>query len=480
MNRSFRLRMALLSALLAGAVLAVFAGSAWWLMLDMKTSRLDHDLREQAEREAGKRRNADGWQAIEGRLAASFGVRSPRELLLLVEDSDGGISYRSAHWPAQLDAGRFAWPAAHARAAGEDRPEAGPPRRDDDASPSPGTPPVATVIAVEQAGRHWRIGLAATDRARVAVAIDSAAVQAEMAGVRNALLLSLPLALLMIGTGSWLFSGSVLRPLRKLTGAAQSLTAAGLDRRLSSAGEDREFVELIEVFNGMLERLERSFMQANRFSADAAHELRTPLAILQGQLERAINAAEAGSQLQRDLADILDEVRRLAGIARKLLLLSRADAGRLTLHREAFDLSDALASLVDDVQMLAPELGVTAAIQPGIVVQADGDLMRQVLHNLLSNAIKYNIPDGWIRIGAGKSSGRCEVRVANASPGIPPEQRQRIFERFYRADSARGRQVDGVGLGLALAREIVRAHGGEITCRVAEDGAVEFRIDLPG
>lgn len=272
----------------------------------------------------------------------------------------------------------------------------------------------------------------------------------------------------------------MLCTVQKLTAATRRITAEGLDQRLPVQGEDREFVELIGVFNDMLERLERSFKQAYRFSADAAHELKTPLAILQGQLEHAIHhSAEEGSSIQAELTSILDEVRRLSTISRKLLLLSQADAGRLNLHREPFDLSKALDDLVEDTRMLAPHLQVTAEIRPGLIILADGALVRQVLHNLISNAIKYNVEQGWIRISAAAGPEQVEVLVANSSPGIPSAERDKVFDRFYRVDSAHSRHVEGVGLGLSVSREIARAHGGDITLRADNDGTVQFSLLLP-
>jgi signal transduction histidine kinase len=259
----------------------------------------------------------------------------------------------------------------------------------------------------------------------------------------------------------------------------QSVTAKGLDQRIALGQEDAEFRQLIQVFNSMLERLERSFLQASRFSADAAHELKTPLAILQGQIERAMGLCEAGSPLQTSLTSILDEVQRLGTISRKLLLLSLADAGRLRLHITRVDLSAALEDLLEDAQMLAPQLTVTGAITPGLIVQADAELLRQVLHNLISNAIKYNAAPGWIRIAATRVKGRVEIAVSNSSAGIPTADRERIFERFYRADPAHNRQIEGVGLGLSLSREIARAHGGDLRLAASPAGEVRFVLGLP-
>jgi len=348
---------------------------------------------------SGQRCDTANWQRIETNMASEAGIRDKGDLLFLVEDGAGNVVYRSQDWPASLAAEQLPWPPQPAprRGAeppprpnpdasgaeppprpGPDRPGAarGPkpqpqPPRERPGSTPPGSPPVSR-IAMQIAGeRHWHIGLASTDHSRVAVAVDTAAVDPDMQGVLRAFLVALPLCLVLIGLGGWSFSGRALRPLRELTVTARQITAEGLDQRISSQGEDREFAELIVVFNGMLERLERSFRQAHRFSADAAHELKTPLAILQGQIEQAIHAVEDGSAMQAELTGILDEVRRLSTISSKLMLLSQADAGNLRIHAQSFDISRALTDLVEDTIMLTPHLLVTGDIQPGLTIRAD-------------------------------------------------------------------------------------------------------------
>lgn len=267
--------------------------------------------------------------------------------------------------------------------------------------------------------------------------------------------------------------------IQRLTATIRHVTAQGLDQRIPYGPEDQDFVELIGVFNEMLERLERSFKQASRFSGDAAHELKTPLAILQGQIERAMHQAGTGSPMQEMLSGILDEVRRLSSISKKLLLLSHADAGRLNLHRMRFDLSLTLMGLVEDVRMLAPTLRVSDNIAPEIHLQADADLMRHALHNLVSNAIKYNLEGGWIHISATRHDGRVKVGIANASCDIAEADRALIFERFYRADPARSRNIEGSGLGLSLSREILRAHGGDLILEDASAGETRFSLTFP-
>jgi signal transduction histidine kinase len=345
-------------------------------------------------------------------------------------------------------------------------------------------PPVSTTLQlVKVDGRDWRVGLSVTDGARIAVAVDPRFIDDNLRDVRNAYFLAVPLTLLLVGGVGWSFSGRALRPLRQLSAAARGVTMASMNQRLDSRGSDREFGELIQVFNLMLARLERSFRQAQRFSADAAHELKTPLAILQGQLERAIAAADDHPALQIELCTILDEVRRLSTISRKLLLLSQADAGRMNLFKEPLDLSALVQDLAEDTRMLAPGLRLDFEVPPGLRMQGDPGLLRQSLHNLVSNAVKYNIADGWLRItahGPGREDGLLRVRVANASQGIPPADRERIFERFHRSDAARNRRIEGVGLGLSLSREIARAHGGDLRLDPARPGEVSFSLTLPG
>lgn len=483
MIRSFRLRLALLSAVLAGVALCVFGGSAYWLVRDMRIDKLVQEVRENAEREVKQTRGFEDWRRIEAKMADSLGVGNGRQILLLVEGSDGRPAYRSGHWPASLAADDLPWPAL-----AEPKP-ARPPGASDvgngrvaDTPPAPfppQPPPVSTAISRNADGHSWYLGLAAGSRARVAVGVDTAFVGAEIQGVRNAFLLALPVALLMIGLGAWVFSSRAIRPLHKLIDATRHISAEKLDQRIPGQGEDREFAELIMMFNVMLERLEKSFRQSRRFSADAAHELKTPLAILQGQLERIIGNVETGSVLQAELSGVLDEVRRLSTISRKLLLLSQADAGGLNLHRQAYDLSGAIADLVEDIYLLAPELSVASRIEAGLSIQADMNLFPQILHNLISNAIKYNTENGWIDITLSAPEGMASLRISNSSQGIPAAEQERLFERFFRADRAHNRRIDGNGLGLSVSREIARAHGGEIEFQAGMDGSACFVLKIP-
>ena len=289
-------------------------------------------------------------------------------------------------------------------------------------------------------------------------------------------------ALACIALGSWLLAGRALRPVRELTRTVARVSAKGLDQRVPTDDRAVEFQELLLMFNAMMERLERSFTQAMRFSADAAHELKTPLTILQGELEQALQNADPGQE--KTLARLLEEVQRLKSIVQKLLLLATADAGRITLHRAPVDLSAMLCETVEDISILAPALDIQSRIQEGVVLPADGDLLRQAVQNIALNAVKHTPDGGKILVLLRRDGAGVRCTVQN-SGDIPPGDRLRVFERFYRIDASRTRaggtagNGEGTGLGLSLAREIARAHGGDVTLDETEPGLVSFTLRLP-
>ncbi len=517
--KTFRLRLALLSALLSGIALMCFGVFAWWVVYDIKVRQVLIDVTSNAERESHRSMTAEVWRDFgENVLPRLMSARDPRHLLFLVENASGEILYRSPHWPSNIDSSKFAWP-EQMQSSGHGRPESRgfmppPPPPEGMGLGSPPFPPDqihfdrppnlhdhrphgtaegrpdelhaflprhpnSDLQTLTIGDAKWKVGLATSQDSRVAIAFNLEAVNVDMAMIRNGFLFAVPFALAFIGLGAWFVSGRALKPVRRLNHSIHQLTAQGLDHRITLGGEDSEFAELIRGFNAMLERLEKSFKQASRFTADASHELRTPLTILQGQIEQAMTQVEAGSSMQTTLSTILDEVRRLSSISRKLLLLSQADAGRLRLQRTHVNFSAELEGLVEDTKMMAADLDISSEIAPEIYIEADVDLLRQILVNLISNAIKYNIENGWVRVIVTQSADKVYVHVRNASNGIPMEAREKLFERFYRVDSAHNRKVDGAGLGLSLAREIAGAHGGEINLTCSEQHEVEVVLSMP-
>ena len=331
----------------------------------------------------------------------------------------------------------------------------------------------------EADGVRWRLGVLG-DRANVLVLGQNLRdFDAEMTQRRWAFLGALGIACLLIALGGSLIAKRALRPIETLTATAEGMTAKELDQRIPETQEDREFMRLIGVFNAMMERLEKSFHQATRFSADAAHELKTPLTILQGELEQAMQRAPVGSDEQQVYTSLLDEVTRLKGIIRKLLLLSRADAGQLRIQGKPVNVSSIVQGLAEDMEILAPTLKLEMQAQPELWIQGDSDLIRQVLGNLTNNAMKYNRRGGLIRIYLRGDAEQVRFSIANTGKTIKEADRDRIFERFYRTDSSRNRNVGGVGLGLSLAREIARAHRGDLTLGKNSDGMVSFTATFP-
>lgn len=292
--------------------------------------------------------------------------------------------------------------------------------------------------------------------------------------------ITLPLALLALGTGAWWFSRKALGPVTTIASAAQQITAQNLHARLPVPEADDEIRHLSLVFNSMIDRLEASFQQAVRFTADASHELKTPLTIIRGELEDTLRVGSWHPDQERMLVGLLDETGRLATIIDSLLLLSCADAGKLRLRIEPIDLSALLEDLREDMEVLAApkEIAMKIESSPELMIRADKRLLQHLLFNLLQNAIKYNERAGEVRLGVSSCEGIPTISVVNGGPGIPEAQRGRVFERFFRGDTAR-ESDGGYGLGLSIAREIARAHGGEAQLVASAPGRTEFCVTLP-
>jgi heavy metal sensor kinase len=291
---------------------------------------------------------------------------------------------------------------------------------------------------------------------------------------------ALLVAVLVAALGVWWITRKALQPLLEVAAAAEQIDAKALSQRLPESGALDEVGRLVRVLNRSFDRLERSFEQATRFSSDASHELKTPLTIMRGEIESALKAEENNPWIQSLLDDLLGETQRLCDIVEKLLLLSRADAGTLTLTKEILDFSALCNELAEDAEILSRPKRITGEfeISPDVKVLADESYLRRVLLNLLDNAIKYNVEGGSLSISLTKSGRLAVFRVANLGPGIPKEHQARIFERFYRADPSRSSKTTGSGLGLSICREIVAAHGGQMWLDQQELGWTAFIVTL--
>ncbi|MBV6324864.1 sensor histidine kinase [Duganella violaceipulchra] len=453
--RSFRLRIALGSTLTALAAILLLYAMASYTIIQRRAAIIDHMLSAHLAGPGFQATPQALWPATDAQLNASFGGFAPPDsaplahALLLVEDAVHGPLYRSPAWQRVL---------------GD--------------APLPRGPGLHTV---EGGGQSWRIGSAVHGSVTIWVAVNRSLSDAQVRASLVRFAAAIGVLAVAMGALAWYLAGRAMRPVEHLTGVMVRLTASELDQRVSAAEEDLEFAQMVSVFNAMLDRLQRSFLQAARFSGDAAHELRTPLTILQGELERSFAQAGAAADpvLEQGLANMLDEVRRLDSIVRKLLLLARADAGQLAIPMCPVDLRPTLEELAEDIGLLDDARQLRLTLPEHIAVRGDAELLCQVLQNLVSNAIKYGLPGGWIALSARRKGEQWRIDVGNASQGIAPEHRHRLFDRFYRADQAHQRRVPGVGLGLSLARDIAMAHGGSLALAEAEPGQVRFRLTLP-
>jgi two-component system, OmpR family, heavy metal sensor histidine kinase CusS len=479
---SFRLKIALLSGLLTGALLVAFGTALWRISYQFNLDRLDRELRNLGHANLERVVGGDHWQRLESALKFVSGGDRPGSYVFWVKNYDK-VMYESPGWPRALDPESFSIPTRYEvpGVVKLGKPLPPPPRRDEAISPdNPALPrKVAEFYTRPANGKVWRVGVLGNPYVTLILAADLGDFSRRLTELRNTFLAALPVALLLVAGGGWLVARRALRPVTALTQTAERMTAHGLDQRIPAMTRDQEFNRLITVFNEMMSRLEKSFSQATRFSADASHELKTPLARLQVELEQALENAPSGSPQQEVYSSLLDEISRLKAIVQKLLLLSLADAGRLQLHRAPVNLTRMVENVIEDCRLLAPYLAVEHQVMPEANVRADADLLEQALQNLASNAVKYNHDGGGIRFELTAKAERLLVRVSNTGSSIPPADRERIFERFYRSDRSRSGRIEGVGLGLSLSREILRAHGGDLVLEPTDAPLTVFTAWLP-
>lgn len=261
-----------------------------------------------------------------------------------------------------------------------------------------------------------------------------------------------------------LLAGRTLRPVRRMTETARSIGSGTLAERLPRAHNGDELDNLAAVLNAMLARLEHQFLDVQRFTADAAHELRSPLSALRGTMEVALRHEPERDELRRVLEESIEHLDRLTKTTNDLLLLARADAGRDFLQTAPLALAEVVRDVGDFYSVLASERGVRLTLDATGSVQMWGDAarLRQVAGNLIDNAVRHTPPGGVVRVVVEDGGANAILWVEDTGPGIDPEHLPHLFERFYRADPGRARHDGGSGLGLAICRSIVEAHGGRI------------------
>lgn len=478
MLRSFKLKFGLYSVALSGALLLVFSLFFLQMIYRIGLDRTDRELRALVEANIRKTQPRNHWARFEGSIKTLYGDDADRQFVLKVVDNNNEILFASPQWPAAASGLKLPAPVKTRVEVPEE--DARPRPFDQPQKQRPPAPPPFEISKPEFTTLgNWRLMAIRNPEVTLFLGMSLEPVHAEVIRFRNALLLAGPVALILMIAAGWLLALMALRPVRTIAKTVEKITARNLDQRISVARADHEFRQLVTLINQMLDRLESSFKQAVRFSADAAHELKTPLTILQGELENALQAATDGSADQRTYKELLDEVQRLKSIIRKLLLLAQADSGQMVLSKETVNLTRMIEDVGEDIQVLAPGLEIQTELQPDVKITADPDLLTQVIQNLASNAVKFCRGEPPVILSLKTEGGRAVFRISNRGETIPPEERGQVFERFYRANKSRSRSIDGAGLGLSLAREIARAHGGTLALENSDANQTVFCLTLP-
>ena len=334
--------------------------------------------------------------------------------------------------------------------------------------------------------QNWRILRTPHPQGQFYVAVDKNVLTRSAQGIlqtRDGILRNLwPVLLVFVVLVTAVLTRAALKPVQTLQNAFSVVDIKNPTEHISPEQHYREFAGFIGYFNALIDRLRGSYARAARFSSDAAHELSTPLTIIRGYLHRLVNQSPDGSQLQIQLSLVAEEVERLISISNKLLMLSQADAGEVSLDLQPIKLNDMVGEMVDDLKAQHRDLTFSVDMPSGIAFVADQELIWQLTSNLFGNAVKYNRPQGQVNFKARLSDKSLVFSLSNTTHLSTLGLDERIFERFYRhreTDKQQFSQVAGSGLGLSLCREIVTAHGGTLKMHVEDDSWVTFECTLP-
>jgi two-component system OmpR family sensor kinase len=296
--------------------------------------------------------------------------------------------------------------------------------------------------------------------------------------------LIVPLIIIAAGVGAFVFLGRTQRQLAEITTEVAAITdGRSLHRRLALSEETTDFADLVTTLNAMIGRLETSFGALRRFTADASHELKTPLAVLRADVERAMHDSSSQTERMVALEEALQEVRRMTDLVESLLTLARADEGRFDIYREPIELQPLVQEVYETALILGEAQGVTVNLPftTDVVVMADRTRLRQLFLNLVTNAIKYTPAGGKVELGLGRHPDNVTFAVRDTGIGISAADFPHIFERFWRADRVRSRLSErgGFGLGLAISQWIAQAHGGTLTASSRLGRGSLFTVTLP-
>jgi heavy metal sensor kinase len=331
------------------------------------------------------------------------------------------------------------------------------------------------------AGMRYRLVLIGGNTASVSVAYPVDEIDATLRQLFALLLWSMPVALFVSICAGWFLARHSLRPIDEITRTARRITAQNLQQRLPVPPTNDEVARLTATLNEMIARLETSFDRVRQFTADASHELKTPLAILLGEIELALRKELPPEQYRDTLMSCLEEVERLTKVVQGLLDLSRADSGQMYMLHEPLDVSSLLRSVIAGVNVLADAKRVILmpSIATDVIINGDEVRLHQAFLNIIENAVKYTASGGRVEIALTTSPADAVITVVDSGAGIPTDSLPHIFDRFYRVDQARSQEISGTGLGLSITRWIVDAHHGSIAVTSEIGKGTTFTITLP-
>jgi signal transduction histidine kinase len=443
-NWPLRWKLALYSALLAVAATVGGAATTWMVMRHREIAAFDRRLTMDADELF---RDVEHFKrdpmARRGGFQESFVPLALRNRLVQVTDGNGHTLYRSAALPEPI--------------------------------PPDG---IGKIHTRNLKGRSIRIGEFTRDGLTLRVGADLWEIDQVGRDILLGMLAAIPTVLVLIVVGGRWVASKAVAPVEEIRQAAIKITAHRPDQRLPVPNTRDEIAGLVEVLNAAFERLQRSLEQSVRFSADASHHLKTPISVLRAGAEEIIADHECNNRTRATAEGLLQRIHQLNAVVDNLLLLARADAGRLVLHRSNFDLSELLEGILDDARALAEpfHLAVEADVPKHLPLRADRGFVGTIAQNLLENAVMYNTPGGRIRVAAHAVNGCVELTVGNTGAGVPSDLAPHLFERFYRA---RGdERVTGNGLGLSTSQELARAHGGDITLVRSDADWTELQVRL--
>lgn len=328
---------------------------------------------------------------------------------------------------------------------------------------------VGVNIATDEPDQNWV----------VSIAVDTRHHAEFLAVFERELLLIGAGGLFLMASLGWLATRRGLRPVQKMARVAEGISAQRLQERLPADNVAVELQPLARAFNEMLDRLGDSLTRLSEFSSDLAHELRTPINNLMTQTQVSLAKPRTADEYREVMYSNLEEFERLARMIADMLFLAKADNGLMIPHRVPVDLRQEVKAVFDFYDALAAEKSVSLKLQGDAAVMGDPLMLRRAISNLVSNAVRHSQPNTAVNVRLVSDPPATRMIVENTGDVIAPEQLERVFDRFYRADASRQRSEEGAGLGLAITRSIIKTHKGEITVSSGE-GKTCFHINLPG